>query len=266
VSTRYTSPRWWGEALKARLNPLIASVGFKPHVISKRLEGVDCQFYLANPTGAAWYGRQKDHRNIELAFARDHMLRPGMRVLEVGGHHGHDLIALSRWVGPTGRVISLEPVPENVAVIRKNIALNTLANAEVIAAAAAAHSGESRINPISNGAIAVDGGVTVASTTIDDLCRAQNFQPDYIKMDIEGFEIDALLGAEETLRRRPALHVELHVHALPKYGRSVADFWDLIDTNAYALWLQDDDLAPPIPIDGPVTPPHRAHVFALPKG
>jgi FkbM family methyltransferase len=65
----------------------------------------------------------------------------------------------------------------------------------------------------------------VCTETIDRLCT--DFHPDLIKLDVEGWEAEALCGARETiLRDRPALAVSLYHRA-----------WDLF---ALPLWLKNN--------------------------
>jgi hypothetical protein len=49
-----------------------------------------------------------------------------------------------------------------------------------------------------------------------------------LKMDIEGYEIDALRGASETLARCDRLLVEYSPALLRRFGREPAEFFDLI--------------------------------------
>ncbi|CAE7322711.1 unnamed protein product [Symbiodinium necroappetens] len=58
-------------------------------------------------------------------------LRPGQVVVEVGAHVGALTLALSRLVGPAGRVIALEPFYSSFAALAANTALNSLENVEV---------------------------------------------------------------------------------------------------------------------------------------
>ena len=58
-------------------------------------------------------------------------LRPGQVVVEVGAHVGALTLALSRLVGPPGRVIALEPFYSSFAALAANSALNSLENVEV---------------------------------------------------------------------------------------------------------------------------------------
>jgi hypothetical protein len=52
------------------------------------------------------------------------------------------------------------------------------------------------------------GGLTVKVVSLDSFCRARNIRPTMIKMDIEGAEMKALQGAQETIREcKPKLAI-----------------------------------------------------------
>ena len=58
-------------------------------------------------------------------------------------------------------------------------------------------------------------------TTIDDFCRESGIVPDWILIDVEGYEYEVLLGAAETLRRhRPRVLVELHAQVSSEAARA----------------------------------------------
>ncbi len=51
----------------------------------------------------------------------------------------------------------------------------------------------------------------VQAISLDDFCDKFALRPDFLKMDIEGAEYDALLGAKKTISQcRPKLLIELH--------------------------------------------------------
>jgi FkbM family methyltransferase len=81
-----------------------------------------------------------------------------------------------------------------------------------------AATGESRL------AVAGDLGrpsIPVRVTTIDEFCASEAIVPDFIKIDVEGSELDVLRGARETIRRRRgklALFVEMHPSVWPAIG------------------------------------------------
>lgn len=116
---------------------------------------------------------------------------------DVGGSLGYDALLFA--INSPGRVVTFEPDPSESDALRANVDLN----------------------PDLRGRIVVDGrAVTRAgsdgSATLDSL--ASEFgPPDFIKIDIDGGELDALLGGESLLRsRRPDLVVETHSRELER--------------------------------------------------
>jgi FkbM family methyltransferase len=149
-------------------------------------------------------------------------VRPGMTALDVGANVGAYSLLLGQWVGPSGAVAAFEPAPDVHDGLRRHIHLNALdaivtpVRAAVGAEAGTAHlvvaktPGESRL------ATSADGDATTVAvpvTTIDEFCAQAHLTPDFIKIDVEGAELDVLRGARETIRRtrgRLSLFVEMH--------------------------------------------------------
>ena len=160
------------------------------------------------------------------AFRAD--IRPGDTVLDVGANIGAYTVLFAQWVGPHGRVIAFEPAPEPYRALRMLVDANTVAD-RVTALDQAVSSLE---GTAAFAAVGVDGanrltrtgdGMTVATTTIDAVCRRLNVRPRLIKIDAEGAELDVLRGARQTLARGGAglrLYVEMHPHLWPQFGAS----------------------------------------------
>lgn len=131
-------------------------------------------------------------REIQAHLRR--LVEPGVRCFDIGGDVGFYTLALARLSGEP--VVVFDPDPASIGKMRENFARNRYAITIVAAAVGA-----------------VEGG---GKTTIDT--AAQNhFVPDFIKMDIEGAEADALLGAGNVLaERRPHLIIEVHGRAEEK--------------------------------------------------
>ena len=62
-------------------------------------------------------------------------LKPGLTVIDIGAHVGLHTLMFSRRVGPTGRVLAIEPSPANARLLRSHIVWNDCRNVEVIEAA-----------------------------------------------------------------------------------------------------------------------------------
>ncbi len=144
-------------------------------------------------------------------------VRNGDIVLDCGAHVGvFTQNALERGAS---RVVAIEPDPVNLECLRRNFSAE-IAQGRVILAPMGVWSSETTMrlfeglqnsgtNTMFRGSEGANG-IDVPVTTIDNLARSLQLpRVDYIKMDIEGAEREALTGALETLRRfRPRLMVD----------------------------------------------------------
>lgn len=151
---------------------------------------------------------------------------PGSVALDVGSNIGFFATLLSRWVGPSGRVVAVEPDPANLALLRRNLIENHCGNVKVVAAAIGAEPGEAEFSrdaatgatgrlgrSATAGELAVGRGrVEVVRTpveTLDRLAAGMPVPPGLVKIDIEGGEAEALRGATALLRdARPVIVAE----------------------------------------------------------
>ena len=162
-------------------------------------------------------------------------VRPGMTAFDIGANVGAYALLLGQWVGATGSVHAFEPAPETFEGLIKHIELNGLREIvhPVRAAVGASSStsallvcgthGESRLAGASDGA---DITIAVPVTTIDEYCGRHRLTPAFIKIDVEGAELDVLRGARETIRRSRhglALFVEMHPSIWQQIGVSRHD-------------------------------------------
>ncbi len=156
--------------------------------------------------------------NLRIHRLLDRFVAPGSTVVDVGANIGYNTLHAARRAGPSGRVIAIEPTPDNLGVLRRNVAAASLDNVviEAVAAGRAAGTRElfvrgsvSAVNsffPLSCYA-AVTDVVTVPVLPVDDLVAAA----DVVKIDVEGAEIDVLEGMQLVLQApQLVLIVEWH--------------------------------------------------------
>jgi FkbM family methyltransferase len=142
---------------------------------------------------------------------------PGDIVIDAGGGWGDTSLYFAHKVGKNGNVYCFEFAPSNMAILTENLRLNEALRGRIktIAQAVWNRSRESLSFRDQGLASHVDEGMnqtgTVQTTTIDDFVKEEGLQRvDFIKMDIEGAELRALRGAEQTIRLfRPKLAIFL---------------------------------------------------------
>jgi FkbM family methyltransferase len=142
-------------------------------------------------------------------------LLPGDTVLDCGAHMGVFSVRAARKVGNAGQVVSFEPDPDHFDLLTANIKLNHISNIIPMQVAVSDtdttqtmvlkpdHSAGNFI-PSSDEEIPVSvQHIEVQSNTLDRLVLGELSLPhvDFIKMDIEGHEPQALEGAGQVIRK-----------------------------------------------------------------
>ena len=166
-------------------------------------------------------------------------LRAGDVFLDIGAFVGWHSIRAARIIGPCARVISLEPDAGNRRQLEKNLALNHATNCTVVPLAAWSESGVNLgwyTGKSPDCCHLEDTGPSgeIRTTTVDDLVRSIGLSRlDWIKVDVEGGEVEALRGAEHSLRHfRPRLFVEIH-NTAEKVKEVLKQFDYLVEREAY---------------------------------
>lgn len=140
----------------------------------------------------------------------------GDYIIDAGGCLGDTALAFAADVGPTGWVYTFDPMLKHCEIMREAFQMNPrlashielfdvgLANAD--SARDAAHSSAEVVNP---GARLEEG---LPTRTIDGLVSSNEVKRiDLVKMDVEGSELSALQGGENSLKRwRPKLAISLY--------------------------------------------------------
>jgi len=241
-----------------------SNIDFKPYLKKKNVEGVSFDFWICDADGRSWYDLQcTDPVWHEMRFIRDYLIGEGDVVLECGGHHGCTAIILSDWVGTTGKVVTFEPSPKNCDIIEKNLVQNGITNVTLERKAVGDKPGHITINnETSNSSVLLSGsGVEVESVCLDEYAC---LRPTLLKIDVEGFELQVLHGAEKILSTRPKIAIEIHTDQLAKYGANVDSILESIGIKNYKTWIQRDDAKYPEEYDGNQPILDRCHLFCIP--
>jgi FkbM family methyltransferase len=136
--------------------------------------------------------------------------------VDVGAYIGPYTILAAQAVGVHGKVVAMEPDIANRRQLERNVILNGITNCTIVPKAAWSRS--ERIGwykgeqPVWHGVDESQISETVEAVCVDDMVSQQALvRVDWIKMDIEGGEIEAIKGAANTLVRfGPTLFIEVH--------------------------------------------------------
>ncbi len=158
---------------------------------------------------------------------------------DVGANIGFLTVLAARVVGSTGTVYAFEPVPSNAAYVRKNALANRFAQVQIFEQAVSnrAGKGELSLAAYSGGAALstadtppdMVGTCEVDLVTIDELVKRHGFKrPTFVKIDVEGAELEVLEGMTTVARQhRPVILLELdagEAQALQR-KRSACEDW-----------------------------------------
>jgi FkbM family methyltransferase len=147
------------------------------------------------------------------------VVEPGSSFYDIGASVGYFTLLGARSVGPEGRVVAFEPLPENVRTLKRNLALNGLENTTVIEAAVGEAGGRAVLalgeQPMWGRVVDQAWGRPAVETdllAIDELVADGRIPPpEYVKVDVEGAEIGVLAGMRESIRaHRPWIMCEIH--------------------------------------------------------
>lgn len=164
----------------------------------------------------------------------DLMCRPGDTVLDIGANVGDWTLSMALRVGLNGRVLAFEPVPYLAEAIAKTSRINRQDQVEVHNLALSSEDGTAEFSVEQGnsggsrlGHMAGDfSSISVPTRRLDSLLaeRPDIERIDFIKIDVEGFELQVLQGARATLARfRPPLILESG-HESDSERQAQADF------------------------------------------
>lgn len=213
------------------------SFRFAPDVVSLNWETVETESYKA--------------------FAA--AIGPRDIVFDVGAHFGtYSMIAARR--GPAVRIVAYEPSPVTRGYLVRHLDWNRLSGRVLVrdvCCGAAAGTVRFFAHPHRpegiNGFLPDDGLVetTAVCTTIDREADELALVPTFIKIDVEGAELDVLTGASRVLsNHHPKILVSLHPRRLVARGSSVDDALRWLRARAYSPSIINED--------------QEVHVLALP--
>jgi FkbM family methyltransferase len=176
----------------------------------------------------------RDYDPTVAAFLRERV-KPGDVCVDVGANVGVYVLQFAHWAAPSGLVVAFEPNPGALAVLRKHVRFNGLVDRVTLVPAAvseragsavlyaAGADGMSRLGEPNSAMAGRAREIGVATVTLDEYCERSSLSPDWLFVDIEGFEVAALEGARNLIKsrgREMGIVIEMHPNVWPAGGRS----------------------------------------------
>src|SRR5262245_52967922 len=180
---------------------------------------------VVSDNGILWYRSQNNYPcEPELIHLMTKVLKRGDRFIDGGANVGFFSLYAAKLVGPTGRVLAVEPEKRNIERLERNIAVNELDNIEIVERALCSgqfaemnlhlseDNGTHSVMGIPDRATGQDAVVTV--TKLDTLLIGLPVR--LIKLDVEGAEVAALKSGATYVRPHstPFVVCEMNEEAL----------------------------------------------------
>ncbi|MBR0666560.1 FkbM family methyltransferase [Roseomonas hellenica] len=251
----------------------ICEMNFKEYVANGRKFGPFVfDFLISDETGKSWYDSSPDQFMPERQWCLENV-RPGFNILDCGAHHGMMTVLFSLMTGKTGQVHAWEALPANAEVVRRNAALNNCTN--VLVHPRAVGSGDATLpyHRNSGNVVLVAGSDRSSTDHIQVVALDDDVDPslrvDFVKMDVEGSDLEALQGARRILTQRPVIDLEIHNFLFADRVSTLSAIFEILNQHDYSYEVLPNIFDPIMRIDGHVDVSWLAsfdnpHVFCSP--
>ena len=210
----------------------------------------------------------------EMEFWRN-SLKPGMTVIDVGANVGVYTFSAAPRVGPTGRVLAVEPFSGCLRCLEETCRINELDWVKICAGAASDRIGTARLhlytaselNEIVTGdveePVQLGSFEEVPCFTLDSLVEQENVnRVDYLKIDAEGHEMSVLIGSEKILSEFFPIILYENIAVSKASNLPVADY---LKSKGYKLFRYQPYAQELIPINSSDELEGNLNVIAVPE-
>jgi FkbM family methyltransferase len=214
------------------------------------IDGVNIRLHPAyNSTERALLVRGADAEAVGLTHVLP-SLQPGDVFVDLGANSGIFTIFAAKRVGPEGRVLAVEPMPEMLENLRFNVCANSFANVAIFPTAVGACAGTAtlRVHPKNRGASSLtpyfDGtDIQVPVSTLAGIVSSAGVNRiDLLKIDIEGFEDRALVPFIDSMPRRLwPKRIFMETRISHRWEQDCVKF--LLDAGYITVWQDPTDIS-----------------------
>ena len=168
-------------------------------------------------------------------------------VFDIGAYIGTYALAASQ-IARKGKVYAFEPNPQSAKRLQRSVQIRDIGNIQVVQAALGDHTGELPFtlatyppqsslsdSPTSESDVQ---SISVQVENLDNYCQTRGItHADYLKIDVEGAELQVLQGAAGMIRAsRPEMIIELHETMAPNFGYTTQNVVEYLQGLNYTLY------------------------------
>jgi FkbM family methyltransferase len=232
-----TLAKWAIEAERLKhLKRRGAQTLISPYIIERQVYGSIYRMLIATDEGWRWYDNlQSSEAHLAQSLG---MIRSGGTVLDCGCNQGFNALIYSDIVGESGKVLAFDPYPANIAIARFNAELNARGNIDFVEAGVWAERATTTVSVLEQCVSLAEANapdlISIDLVPLDDYAA---LKPSYLKIDVEGAEVDALAGAPEIISQAPAMYIEIHPNFLPRFNRKPMDIFNYVSLSDYQCYI-----------------------------
>jgi len=216
-----------------------------------------------------------EYEPTEMFWASQY-IKKGDTVVDLGAHDGLYSLLFSELVGEHGKVISVEPNPSQISRLKDTARFNEITNVEIVSEAASdsvgiaemhvsskQHSGHSTLGGFIYSDSSSNEVIAVSTNTLDNIfVKHKLYNVNFIKIDIEGYEIRALRGMARILSEyNPVILCEVLDEALELAGGSRKELLGLLVGYGYSCKAVNRDTGLLCSLE---SLPNSEYIIALP--
>ncbi len=205
---------------------------------------IDEKWFRVDESLRRWNFDQEAEVRVGIA---SHLV-PGATSIDVGANFGMHTLLMADCVGESGKVIALEPIPENLRLLRRNIGLNHYQDRVEINDSAVSDLDHPTLDMVVDSDALEPSAAIATGDNSRPLLRVKNQSLDaitehitesgncFVKIDVEGAELSVLRSGVEFLKRvRPKLLIEVHDYALPQFGESTDSVYAFLNSHGFEI-------------------------------
>ena len=238
-----------------RVDWFLAKRIFRKRTYKRRLKDFEMYLDLITPGISKTLAVYKSREDDMIQVIKEE-LKPGMTVIDCGSNIGFYPLLEANILKNSGSIYAIEPDSRNYNILKKNVELCQYGTTiKPFQMAVSNQNGvskmfvteQSNLNKLSSNddeifseRHSVDSTVDVKTITMDDFCNQESIIPNFVRMDIEGFEVEVFQGMQNLFSDAKSgfmVFLELHPHAYSEERSFARELEKLFDIGYFAKIL-----------------------------